>query len=662
MEPSDDIICNKFLQNTSINPRTGKNIKPGTEVYNSLIKLCISKKFDVSHLSQVGHTAHDTEIPKIQINLKSTKLEDLLELYLKDSNFKYLDNKAIINKLNTIYNIKIETNSFIEWFKYYNYITADKSVKYLYDLERIQYVDSEYINDLLGNKFDIKDATIRILLNWLWEVKNSYNLSKIVYCYACTLFFIVLGRKKSAIVKSNLQMYGILCLYYAELLLNDRMPKFSDYVHTTDKAFSTEEMKVGMKDIFTVLDGQLIYSSPIFFIDFDNSDLVELTILVSSITSLSFYKPSLVAHTCIYMVTGEHDIYAVDEMTPICQTINSILQIKYNRKSLYKDKTEYIRNNNVIKHGCGIDIGVKSQILYQYNEPWHLGSFENIGGIGEGTFGAVSRVKRKTCGLEYALKASKQEDRIDNFILEISMLKLLSSDNMNEGNNVISVCGYIYDIDKITVVLPLLKGSLYHLIRDNQINKLKYPKYFKQILLGIEQIHDHDIIHRDIKALNILYDEKNDNMLIIDFGISVCYQSFKDIYNTNAANSLPYRPPECLAYPGINYGKEIDIWAVGCVFYYMIMKKDLVIVYVGDYDNSILNSIFNVLGFPTNETWPGIEETLGIDNSHIYNPYALKNKLYPYGDLVLDCLTMNPDNRLTVYELLIHYDKLLSGK
>lgn len=50
MDHPDDIICEKFLKNPTKNPRSGRTIAEGKNVYNGLVRLCIKRNFDVSHL------------------------------------------------------------------------------------------------------------------------------------------------------------------------------------------------------------------------------------------------------------------------------------------------------------------------------------------------------------------------------------------------------------------------------------------------------------------------------------------------------------------------------------------------------------------------------------------------------------------------------------
>ena len=189
--------------------------------------------------------------------------------------------------------------------------------------------------------------------------------------------------------------------------------------------------------------------------------------------------------------------------------------------------------------------------------------------------------------------------------------------------------------------------------QKHNVPKDKLDLYFKQIIMAVQQCHQHDIIHRDIKIENILVDTKTDHVVLIDFGISVPFQSIRKPDDTNMANTITYRPPECLFKNYWPYDQKIDIWAMGCVFYYMITKTDFVT------QNDVLKNIFQMVGTPTIVTWPELNQ---LNNNKPLVRYPgkvdqLKSILAPHNDLVLDCLTINPHDRPTATQLLEKYYK-----
>ena len=105
-------------------------------------------------------------------------------------------------------------------------------------------------------------------------------------------------------------------------------------------------------------------------------------------------------------------------------------------------------------------------------------------------------------------------------------------------------------------------------------NELIAPKtlnyIIKQICLGLKEIHDSNIIHRDISPDNIFIDEKTLKIKIGDFGISTASQ-----YSYSPIGKYIYMAPEKQTEDEnelikIKYNKKVDIYALGCTIYELI--------------------------------------------------------------------------------------------
>lgn len=628
------------------NPETDKYIYLYGDTYLKLLKKGYTEDFLLNEQITTKKPPNKKTLllinnknPKTQINeIISTNFinylnpNDLLSLYLSNKqNKNMLDNKNIIRKLNQNYNIKYETDNFISWYKYYNNLLINKDIGYLYSLENELYIDKKVIDDIINND----NNNIIIIFNWLYEIykKTSY----LCFQYACTLFLIFLSRKM--IDKKDFQLYVMVSLNYASLMFKEFPPDVSDYIYISNGNYNKKQFENASVDMFNILNGQLIYPVSVLFIDQSNDDLKLLTSLTSLILNISFYKPSLIAETCTYMITGKYKIYSLQEISYICKIIYSNLNKLSNVKLSINTKVKYILDK--IKYPCHEEN--KEYILQplKYNKKWHIGDFEKLDLLGEGTYGKVKKIKRKECGIEYAVKITKNKDFINEACLEISILTLLKNQY-----NIIPLCGFSYESTKIKMILPLLFNSLTNLTFE----KKNMGKYFKQIIIGVKQIHDHDIIHRDLKPDNILYDKNNDILNIIDFGLSVPFQSFKITNNVDLANTLTFRPPECL-FINHPYNQKIDIWAIGCIFYWIVTKQ-----YLSNSKN-VKTDIFKKLGTPTIKSWPELKKLTNIKSIPKYEGeiQKIKKKLEPYSELILDCLTINPNKRPTANELLQMY-------
>ena len=104
-------------------------------------------------------------------------------------------------------------------------------------------------------------------------------------------------------------------------------------------------------------------------------------------------------------------------------------------------------------------------------------------------------------------------------------------------------------------------GDLFRRMKHGDAIKLEEQKSIaKQLLLAVEYLHDNGIMHRDIKAENILMDGKN--IWLSDFGSAV-----KADRATTPVGTPAYTAPDF--YSGL-YRKSADMWSVGVVLHLLL--------------------------------------------------------------------------------------------
>lgn len=117
------------------------------------------------------------------------------------------------------------------------------------------------------------------------------------------------------------------------------------------------------------------------------------------------------------------------------------------------------------------------------------------------------------------------------------------------------------------MVFEYIEKNLLEILEENpnglDQNEIKY--YLYQVFKAIEYCHRNNVIHRDIKPENLLINPKKKELKICDFG-------FARVLNNKTSGGAGltdyvatrwYRAPELLL--SNNYGKEVDIWAAGCI-------------------------------------------------------------------------------------------------
>lgn len=184
----------------------------------------------------------------------------------------------------------------------------------------------------------------------------------------------------------------------------------------------------------------------------------------------------------------------------------------------------------------------------------------------------------------------------------------------------------------------------------------------KQLLNGLYKLHTNEILHRDIKAANILI-TKNGVLKLADFGLSRVTRKNKDKNKpepkyTNRVVTLWYRPPELLLGERC-YGPPIDMWGVGCIMAEMWTKSPIL---QGRTEQEQLNLIIQLCGTITVEDWPGVDKLELYSKMELPKNYRrrVKDRLKPYIrdeealDLLDRFLTLNPNNRIDADNALNH--------
>lgn len=94
-------------------------------------------------------------------------------------------------------------------------------------------------------------------------------------------------------------------------------------------------------------------------------------------------------------------------------------------------------------------------------------------------------------------------------------------------------------------------------------------KYTKQILNGLRYLHYNEVIHRDLKAANVLVDRAGVCKLS-DFGTAKIVSEMGSESNS-LKGTVNWMAPEVIQQ--LKYGRYADIWSLGCTVYEMVTGK-----------------------------------------------------------------------------------------
>ena len=192
--------------------------------------------------------------------------------------------------------------------------------------------------------------------------------------------------------------------------------------------------------------------------------------------------------------------------------------------------------------------------------------YEKVNKLGEGSYGEIFKVKKKSDNKYYVLKQISlfklEEKKKQEIKKEAELLSKIKSKYVVKYEE-----SFEYD-DKLNIIMEYCEsGDLSHYLETKKRAKVKLEekeiwKIFIKILLGLADIHKMKILHRDLKSLNIFL-KKNMDIRIGDLGIAKVLND--TLYAKTVIGTPYYLSPEiCQDKP---YSFKSDIWALGCILY-----------------------------------------------------------------------------------------------
>uniref|UniRef100_A0A6T6MSR4 Non-specific serine/threonine protein kinase n=1 Tax=Timspurckia oligopyrenoides TaxID=708627 RepID=A0A6T6MSR4_9RHOD len=185
--------------------------------------------------------------------------------------------------------------------------------------------------------------------------------------------------------------------------------------------------------------------------------------------------------------------------------------------------------------------------------------------IGKGAFGVVREAKSRATGEQVAVKTFKKknlnEDDYKYLKREIDIVTKV--DHLNVVNT--------YDVfeseDSIFIVMEYLPGGmLYDLVaQEGFLSEDQAAAVMREIISGVQYLHEHGIVHRDLKPENMLCKRKLFpwNVKVCDFGLAN-FAAGSSVMETQVGTPY-FAAPEIIK--GESYTSSVDMWSCGVVMY-----------------------------------------------------------------------------------------------
>jgi serine kinase len=188
-------------------------------------------------------------------------------------------------------------------------------------------------------------------------------------------------------------------------------------------------------------------------------------------------------------------------------------------------------------------------------------------------------------------KSAASKDYLHKFLpREIEILQKINHANILKVHEII-------DTEKLTYFMMELaqNGDLLDYINSRKALPEAEAKYlFRQMVLGIQYLHRHNLVHRDLKCENIML-SKDMNVKIGDFGFSL---NLSNSPSKTPCGSYSYAAPELFKSNGDIYdSKKTDSWSLGVILYAMICGR----LPFGD-DSQVKTQQKQGLSFPTSRS------------------------------------------------------------
>ncbi|XP_053570021.1 cyclin-dependent kinase 6 isoform X2 [Bombina bombina] len=204
--------------------------------------------------------------------------------------------------------------------------------------------------------------------------------------------------------------------------------------------------------------------------------------------------------------------------------------------------------------------------------------YECVAEIGEGAYGKVFKARDlKNGGRFVALKRVRvqtgEEGMPLSTIREVAVLRHLETFEHPNVVRLFDVCT-VSRTDretKLTLVFEHVDQDLttyLDKVPDPGVPNETIKDMMFQLLQGLDFLHSHRVVHRDLKPQNILV-TSNGQIKLADFGLARIY-SFQ-MALTSVVVTLWYRAPEVLLQS--SYATPVDLWSVGCIFAEMFRRK-----------------------------------------------------------------------------------------
>ncbi|XP_022530760.1 serine/threonine-protein kinase SIK2 [Astyanax mexicanus] len=198
--------------------------------------------------------------------------------------------------------------------------------------------------------------------------------------------------------------------------------------------------------------------------------------------------------------------------------------------------------------------------------PVRVGFYDIERTLGKGNFAVVKLARHRITKTEVAIKIIDKTQldsvNLEKIYREVKIMKMLDHPHIIKLYQVMETKNMLYLVTEYAK-----NGEIFdYLAKHGRLSEPEARRKFWQILSAVEYCHNRNVVHRDLKAENLLLDGHM-NIKIADFGFANFFRTGEPL--ATWCGSPPYAAPE--VFEGQQYeGPQLDIWSMGVVLYVLV--------------------------------------------------------------------------------------------
>ncbi|XP_056606138.1 serine/threonine-protein kinase N2 isoform X2 [Triplophysa dalaica] len=235
------------------------------------------------------------------------------------------------------------------------------------------------------------------------------------------------------------------------------------------------------------------------------------------------------------------------------------------------------------------EVQQKAEIREEEDVQFSLKDFKCVAVLGRGHFGKVLLAEYKTTGEMFAIKALKKGDIVARDEVDSLMCEKRIFETVNSVRHpfLVNLFACFQTKEHVCFVMEYAAGGdLMMHIHSDVFSEPRSVFYAACVVLGLQFLHDHKIVYRDLKLDNLLLDTEG-YVKIADFGLCKEGMGFSDRTST-FCGTPEFLAPEVLT--ETSYTRAVDWWGLGVLIFEMLVGES---PFPGDDEEEVFDSIVN---------------------------------------------------------------------